>query len=100
MNAPAYIVHHNKSQQTSQTERLSPGHKDRSHNTTDQSPFWTSSFRHDSEQCGEGISSVMWEGERRNQAESSNNAKTNKDLIVSPGGINIFRLETLDSECL
>lgn len=45
MNAPTCIVHHNKSQQTSQTEKLSRSHKDRRHNTTDQSAFWTSAFR-------------------------------------------------------
>lgn len=49
------IVHYNKSQQTSQTEKLSRGHKDRRHNTTDQSPFWTSSFRQRVNNVGKGF---------------------------------------------
>lgn len=55
MNAPACIVHHNKSQQTSQTEKLSRGHKNRRHNATDQSAFWTSSFRQRVNNVGKGF---------------------------------------------
>lgn len=55
MNAPTCIVHHNKSQQTSQTEKLLRGHKDRRHNTTDQSAFWTSSFRQRVDNVGKGF---------------------------------------------
>lgn len=75
MNAPACVVHHNRSQQTSQTEELSAGLRDRSQDAADPSLLWTGSFRRDSEQCGEGISEVTWEGaERGNQAEGSSNA--------------------------
>ena len=35
INGSGYIVYHNKSEQTSETEKLLPGHKDRSHNVTD-----------------------------------------------------------------
>lgn len=58
MDAPACVVHHSKSQQSSQTEKLSAGLRDRSQDTADQSLLWTSSFRRDSQQCGEGVSEV------------------------------------------